>query len=38
MEQTVQTLIRPDNHWALLAILFAALGGAVLLAFHFLGG
>ena len=24
MEQTVQTLIRPDNHWALLAILFAA--------------
>ena len=24
MEETVRTLIRPDNHWALLSILFAA--------------
>ncbi len=24
MEQTVQTLIAADNHWALLAVLFAA--------------
>lgn len=24
MEQTIQTLIRPDDHWALLAILFAS--------------
>ena len=29
MEQTMQTLIRPDNHWALLAVLFASTGLAI---------
>ena len=29
MEQAVQTLISPDNHWALLAILFAATSLAI---------
>ena len=29
MEQTVQTLIAADNHWALLAVLFAATAFAI---------